>query len=437
MNKSGAQTTTKNAGVSRLERSGESPFVPTPRAARADDYVYTSSIYPIDEKGHAVTVDPLIGLAGPSTMEVQARRCFESLKQILHESGSSLEKVIKVEVHLVDGSDFFEFNRVWREYFPVNPPARTAVEVGDGLPFPGALLNIDAIFIHGGSKLKCEMLQDPEGNGAVEVEGASHAVRAGSFVFCSAFPASNFETGMAVARRPGFPNYGSEAEMQAEYVFTRLNRVLAQVGTSLEHAVESQLYEPDLSHFHDVDGVWKKFMNVPPPRSSMGVKGLIYPGAIFVANIVVMIPDGTHIKEESHAGIKWHPTQVRKVNFSPTVKAGPWRFIAGQIPSADFNSYLSVPDELKNHRSEIEEQTRFTIEMLREQLEANDTDWDHCFHARVYLVEPLRDYRGFMRVWREYFPDTAKAPVLAYVPSTGIMFPGPLIEIDPTCVVRG
>jgi len=76
MNKSGAQTTTKNAGVSRLERSGESPFVPTPRAARADDYVYTSSIYPIDEKGHAVTVDPLIGLAGPSTMEVQARPMF-------------------------------------------------------------------------------------------------------------------------------------------------------------------------------------------------------------------------------------------------------------------------------------------------------------------------------------------------------------------------
>ena len=426
-----------NTVVLKLERSGESPFVPAPSAVRASDYVYTSSIYPIDDKGHAVTVDPLIGAAGPSVIEVQTRRCFEGLKKILQESRSSLEKVIKIEVHLAEASDFFEFNRVWREYFPTNPPARTAVEVGHTFPFPGALLNIDAVFLHGDSKLKCEVLQDPESDGAVKFEGASHAVKAGRFVFCSAFAATNFETGMAVGRRLGFPNYGSAAEMQAEYVFTRLNRVLAQVGTSLEHAVESQLYEPDLSHFHDVDGVWKKFMTVPPPRSSMGIKGLIYPDAIFVANFVIMIPDETHVKAESHAGIRWHPTQVRKVNFSPTIKAGPWRFIAGQIPSPDFISYLAVPDGAKNHRSEIEEQTRLTMEMLQEQLEANDTDWSHCFHARVYLVDPHRDYRGFMRVWREYFPDSAKAPVLAFVPTTGIMFPGPLLEIDPTCVVRG
>ena len=44
--------------------------------------------------------------------------------------------------------------------------------------------------------------------------------------------------------------------MQAEYVFTRLNRVLAQAGTSLAQAVESQLYEPNLLTFHDVDAVW-------------------------------------------------------------------------------------------------------------------------------------------------------------------------------------
>ena len=35
------------------------------------------------------------------------------------------------------------------------------------------------------------------------------------------------------------------------------------------------------------------------------------------------------------------------------------------------------------------------------------------------------------------FPDPAKAPALAYVPATATMYPGPLIEIDPTCVARG
>ena len=75
--------------------------------------------------------------------------------------------------------------------------------------------------------------------------------------------------------------------------------------------------------------------------------------------------------------------------------------------------------------------------MLTDQLEANDTDWEHCHHVRIYLVEPHRDYRGFARVWKEKVSRPRKAPALAYVPSSnGIMFPGPLIEIDPTCVAR-
>jgi len=95
-----------------------------------------------------------------------------------------------------------------------------------------------------------------------------------------------------------------------------------------------------------------------------------------------------------------------------------------------------APPGLPHHFSDIEVQTRFIIDTLTRQIEANETDWAHCHHARVYLTNPRRDYRGFLRVWREYFPDVDRAPALAFVPSTATMFPGPLIEIDPTCVAR-
>lgn len=419
-----------------LERIGSAPFAPAPRAVRAGDYVFTSSIYPIDEAGHAVSIDERLGEAGPSRMEVQARRCLETLKSVLRDCGSSLERVLKADVHLADAVELNEFKRVWKEYFPANPPARTTVEVGDTLPFPGARLSLDAVALSGDSKLQRQVLSDPEGSDPLPVEWASHAVRAGSFVFCSAFPASDFKSGLAVGKPAGFPNYGSNAEMQADYIFTRMNRVLSQAGTSLEQAVESQLYEPDLLNFHDVDGIWAKYMPVPPPRSSMGVKGLILPGALCAPNLTILVPDKDLRKEESHKGLRWHPVKVRKVNFSPTMKVGPWRFFAGQVPSPDFKSALTVPEGLRNYRSDIEEQTRFTMQILTEQLEANDTDWAHCHHVRLYLTEPRRDYRAFARVWREYFPDPARAPALAFVPSTGIMFEGPVIEIDPTCVER-
>ncbi len=419
-----------------LQRIGAAPFAPAPRAVRAGDYVFTSSIYPIDDAGHALTVDERLGSAGPSAMEVQARRCLETLKLVLRDCGSSMERVLKADVHLVDAADFLEFKRIWKEYFPANPPARTTVEVGDTLPFPGARLNLDAVALAGDSKLQRQVLSDPEGSDPLPVEWASHAVRAGSFVFCSAFPASDFKNGLAVGKPPGFPNYGSNAEMQAEYIFARMNRVLATAGTSLEQAIESQLYEPDLLNFHDVDGIWARFMPVPPPRSSMGVKGLLLPGALCAPNLTILVPDKDLKKEESHKGLRWHPVKVRKVNFSPTMKVGAWRFFAGQVPSPDFKSAMTVPAGMTSYRSDIEEQTRFTMQILTEQLEANETDWAHCHHVRVYLTQPTRDYRAFARVWREHFPDPAKAPALAFVPSTGIMFDGPVIEIDPSCVAR-
>ena len=405
-----------------LKRSGPARFMPAPKAVQAGDYVFTSSIYPIDESGSAVAMEER-GETAPSIMELQARHCLDALGALLKEFGSSLDRVLKVDVHVVDPVEFIEFKHVWQEYFPKEPPARTTVEVGDTFPFRGVRLNLDAVALAGGSKLKREVLSDPQSNAALAAEWASHAVRAGNLIFCSAFTASDFKQGLAVGKRPGFPNYGSDAEMQAEYVFDRMNRVLRQAGTSLEQCVESQLYEPDLLTFHDVDGVWARYMPVPPCRSSMGIKGLL-------------VPDGDHKKEESFEGIAWHPVKVRKVNFSPTIKAGPWRFFAGQVPSADFMSYHHAPTGLPFHFSNIEEQTRFTLEMLTRQLEANDTDWDYCHHVRLYLVEPRRDYRGFVRAWRTQFPDPARTPALAFVPTTGIMFPGPLIEIDPTCVAR-
>ena len=33
---------------------------------------------------------------------------------------------------------------------------------------------------------------------------------------------------------------------------------------SLEQAIESQLYEPNLLTFHDVDGIWSRYMPLPP-----------------------------------------------------------------------------------------------------------------------------------------------------------------------------
>src|SRR5690349_5054641 len=121
--------------ITELRRSAVMPFAPAPKAVQAGDYVFTSAIYPVDERGHAIAVDDALGEAGPSLIEAQTRQCLESLKTILQECGSSLDRVLKAEVHLAEAADFYEFKLVWREYFPKNPPARTTIEVGETFPF--------------------------------------------------------------------------------------------------------------------------------------------------------------------------------------------------------------------------------------------------------------------------------------------------------------
>src|SRR5438034_8792510 len=69
-------------------------------------------------------------------------------------------------------------------------------------------------------------------------------------------------------------------------------------GTSLANAVKSQHYHVDRNDFHAIDRIWKQYMPVPPPRSSMQIKGFMVPGALTTANLITLIPDAQHQKEE-------------------------------------------------------------------------------------------------------------------------------------------
>jgi enamine deaminase RidA (YjgF/YER057c/UK114 family) len=48
------------------------------------------------------------------------------MAHMLDSAGSGLDRIVKMTVVLADAGDYDEMNRVWREFFPVDPPARTA-----------------------------------------------------------------------------------------------------------------------------------------------------------------------------------------------------------------------------------------------------------------------------------------------------------------------
>ena len=61
------------------------------------------------------------------TIEDQTRACLDSLGEILAEAGCGYDDVVKSMVWLKNRDDFAGFNAVYAEYFPSEPPTRSAL----------------------------------------------------------------------------------------------------------------------------------------------------------------------------------------------------------------------------------------------------------------------------------------------------------------------
>ena len=69
---------------------------------------------------------------------------LKELEKELVRHGSSMEKVLKVNVYLHDLADYHAMNEVYRGRFGKNPPVRTTVAVYGGVP-GDSLVEIDCI----------------------------------------------------------------------------------------------------------------------------------------------------------------------------------------------------------------------------------------------------------------------------------------------------
>lgn len=92
--------------------------MPFSSAVRAGDFVFVSGVTAIDING----AHNLVGI------EAQTHSVLGTIRDVLARAGCELADVVKTTVWLDDPRDFMNFNRVYREYFPKDPPARSTVQ---------------------------------------------------------------------------------------------------------------------------------------------------------------------------------------------------------------------------------------------------------------------------------------------------------------------
>jgi 2-iminobutanoate/2-iminopropanoate deaminase len=87
------------------------------KAVRAGDFVFLTGQVPM--------VDGQVLTSG--TIVDQTRACLDRITETLAEAGCTRDDVVKAMVWLKDRADFPGFNAVYGDYFPKEPPARSAL----------------------------------------------------------------------------------------------------------------------------------------------------------------------------------------------------------------------------------------------------------------------------------------------------------------------
>ena len=213
----------------------------------------------------------------------------ERLMPRLNHVGSEPANAVHATVYLTEIEDLYEVDRVWREFFPSEPPARTVVPVrGLGSPrWEGARDHAD-----GGTKTEgifqsirpgfgAERSVVETGSGQLTYE--SEAIKAGPLLWVSGQIAGNEE---GLLTEP-------DGVSQARYAFSRIAEICDAGRTDLSNLLRVRAFVTDIEDSYHVYQVLREVIPSEPPTVSITtVPGPLYvDGCRIIVDAVAYVPE--------------------------------------------------------------------------------------------------------------------------------------------------
>ncbi len=220
-------------------------------------------------------------------------------------------------------------------------------------------------------------------------------------------------------------------------------------GGDLKNLLRYHIYQRDKRFFPVFDRVRRDYESAPPASTAVGM-GRFEPtdAARLCIDAIALRPAAAKTlgRREVLGGAAAHTAAA---TFSHVIGAGPYLFLAGQIPidaskpgAPLIRNYEDIPAAghfLRRGRSHedarngpIAAQTWFTYDLIRQHLEAAGSSLASILNLVVYLQD-MRDFPTFHRVHERFFP--AAAPALTVIEVGEVGHKGTLIEIEPTAII--
>jgi len=115
-------------------KNAPSPVGPYSQAIRVGNLIFISGQIP---------TNPATGELVKGTLKEQTSRCMDNIKAIITAAGGSMKDIVRTTIYLTNMADFSTVNETYANYFDLDPPARTTIQVA-ALP-KGVPIEIDAI----------------------------------------------------------------------------------------------------------------------------------------------------------------------------------------------------------------------------------------------------------------------------------------------------
>jgi reactive intermediate/imine deaminase len=352
------------ADIRPVAPPGVKPVGPYSPGILTSDFLYVSGQGARDAAGQI-----------PNDAEGQLRNVLENIKTIVEAAGLTTEHIVYTQVYLTDYSDEGPLNRVFRQYFPKAPPARSTIGVAK---LPGTPVEISAVAIRDLSRKKPVVPDNYPPNSPL-----SPGVIAGDRMYLSGFLGRDINTGQIPA----------DPAAQVQLSLNRMLQTLKSAGLDFRHMVFINPYLTRTIPMNVMNAVYAKqfeFGNTPA-RATIQVQGL---------------PSGANIEFTGVAVLDLSKRRsVRPKNMEPSATASPCVFAgdtlfcsakSGFIPGLNGGIYAST----------VQLQLRQTMRNLIDGLEEADLKLSNAVVANVYL-DNVEDFAAMNAAYAEYF---AKLP---------------------------